>query len=60
MATKKQWKDYLKKLREYKREVLNKEIEAIENLLDDHTEDDLDDDLGPGSNPPPPPPPPRP
>lgn len=59
MATKKQWQDYLKALRQYKREKINKEIETIEDLLDSHSEDDADDDFdGPGSNPPPPPPPP--
>lgn len=58
MVTKKQLKDYLKALRKYKREVINKEIEAIESWLDEHTEANDEDSFdSPGSNPPPPPPP---
>lgn len=58
MATKKQWKEYLKLLRKYKKETINDEIEAVENILDEAEGDDPETELGgPGSNPPPPPPP---
>lgn len=59
MATKKQWKEYLKLLRKYKKETISDEIEAVENVLDEAGSDDPETELGgPGSNPPPPPPPP--